>query len=308
MLKIETESDNKKSTLLNEHRVYEVIQKKQPEEYRKRFLIEYAYDKRSNVHISALELLGANLDDLKRVTNGYLVDINNTLRIAVETLRCIKDLHAMGIVHGDIKPGNFLVRPNRRFPIALIDFGLSEIEDEDNGSSKYKGTPKYSSLPVLSGTRPKKCDDIYSWIISMVYLLCGSLPWSHINNKDKIKEMMEDEDGEKFKKFVPQELMEIYQYASSLANDDRNAEIDYEKIEDLLARSIVRHYVQWKDPYFWEDIKEEVMLRVSPILLTINSGDKPIPHPDPDSDLYDNEVSIELVFDDSKKRGCCYLI
>lgn len=305
MLKIETEDPNKKSTLYNEHKVYEIIQKKQPEEYRKRFLVEAAYDKRDKYHISVLELLGANLDDLKRATNGYLVDINNAVRIAIETLRCIKDLHNMGIVHGDIKPGNFIVRPNKRFPVALIDFGLSEIEEEDNSSSKYKGTPRYSSLPVLSGTKPKRCDDIFSWIISIIYLLCGSLPWSHLKNKEKIKELMEKDDGESYKKFVPTELMEIYKYALELSND-RSNDIDFEKIEDLLARCIVRHYIQWKDPYFWEFVKDDVITKISPIMLTINSADQPIPHPDPDSDLYDNEVSIELVFGESKK-GCCLL-
>ena len=50
-----------------------------------------------------------------------------TLLVAVEHLA------SMGVMHRDIKPTNFLYDPSSRTGL-LIDFGLSEIEVDQNGN------------------------------------------------------------------------------------------------------------------------------------------------------------------------------
>ena len=48
------------------------------------------------------------------------------LRYSREMILCLKKIHAMHIIHCDIKPANFLIR-NDMNEISLIDFGLSKI-------------------------------------------------------------------------------------------------------------------------------------------------------------------------------------
>ena len=52
-----------------------------------------------------------------------------TLLVAVE------HLSSMGVMHRDIKPTNFLYDPSSRTGL-LIDFGLSEIEVDQNGNPR----------------------------------------------------------------------------------------------------------------------------------------------------------------------------
>ena len=59
------------------------------------------------------------------------------IRIMVQIMRGLAFLHSKDIVHGDIKPGNILVKSetNNRAVIKLGDFGLSQILDPEGFSS-----------------------------------------------------------------------------------------------------------------------------------------------------------------------------
>lgn len=48
-----------------------------------------------------------------------------------QLLSAVKHLSDRGIVHRDIKPSNFLWDPRSRKGV-LIDFGLSEVETDEN--------------------------------------------------------------------------------------------------------------------------------------------------------------------------------
>lgn len=87
------------------------------------------------------ELLGPSLDSL---INKQHEDINHQsinfhikiLKYGKEMLLCLKKLHAMHVIHCDVKPENFLFRNGNE--ISLIDFGLSKIVK--NYKSDQKGS------------------------------------------------------------------------------------------------------------------------------------------------------------------------
>lgn len=59
-----------------------------------------------------------------------------------QLLSAVKHLSDHGIVHRDIKPTNFLWDPIDKKGI-LIDFGLSEVETDENGEPRKNGDNEY---------------------------------------------------------------------------------------------------------------------------------------------------------------------
>ncbi|KAL6159533.1 hypothetical protein ACJQWK_06059 [Exserohilum turcicum] len=78
-------------------------------------------------------------------------------RLCQDIARGLEALHSEGIVHGDVKPQNILVKnsssiENDRESVVtarLTDFGSSSFCSENNGYESYVGTPLFSSPEVL---------------------------------------------------------------------------------------------------------------------------------------------------------------
>lgn len=78
-------------------------------------------------------------------------------RLCQDIARGLEALHSEGIVHGDVKPQNILVKnsssikndPESVITARLTDFGHSSFCSENNGYESYVGTPLFSSPEVL---------------------------------------------------------------------------------------------------------------------------------------------------------------
>lgn len=53
------------------------------------------------------------------------LDVGPFCAVVGTLLRALRDMHAAGVVHRDVKPGNVVVAPGERAPLQLIDFGSS---------------------------------------------------------------------------------------------------------------------------------------------------------------------------------------
>jgi serine/threonine-protein kinase len=89
----------------------------------------------------------------------------------------LAEAHEHGILHRDIKPGNFILHKKGR--VMLSDFGIARSTADKNltETNVVAGTPSYMSPEQLSGEKVHPASDIYSWAVSFYMLISGRLPY-----------------------------------------------------------------------------------------------------------------------------------
>ncbi|WP_223162724.1 serine/threonine-protein kinase [Nocardioides antri] len=101
-------------------------------------------------------------------------------RLVDQTLQALEAVHAAGIVHRDIKPGNLLLEPTGRgVPhLRLGDFGIAVPTDEARLThvAMVIGTPGYMPPEQQLGADPDPSADIYALGMVMLEMLTGTKP------------------------------------------------------------------------------------------------------------------------------------
>jgi len=106
-------------------------------------------------------------------------------RLMYQVLEALLDLHSRRIVHRDLKPENLLFYDNTdNSKIVVVDFGLSEYEEELNADSPVCGTATYLAPEVIAQTESSRAQDLWSCGVISYIMLCGYPPFFK-NQQDK---------------------------------------------------------------------------------------------------------------------------
>ena len=85
-----------------------------------------------------------------------------------QLLHTLRHIHASGVVHCDLKPGNIVFTRSTAY---IIDFGLSRYgEPMSEKTSKIIGSHAYCSENVLNLRPPREKDDVVSLVLSIATL------------------------------------------------------------------------------------------------------------------------------------------
>ena len=104
-----------------------------------------------------MDRVGCSLEQLLDRLGGKFT-IYTVCHIMKEALTRLRELHACGILHRDVKPANFCLKARGQRELYLIDFGISaEYLDEENDHRSceavagFVGTRRFASINVHKG-------------------------------------------------------------------------------------------------------------------------------------------------------------
>lgn len=98
-----------------------------------------------------------------------LEDIFRQLALALQAL------HGAGVLHGDLKPSNFLITKDEQ-RIVLLDFGLARPPGASSSDHLFAGTPEYMPPEQAQGKDLTEAADWYSYGVVLFEGLTGRLP------------------------------------------------------------------------------------------------------------------------------------
>ncbi|KAH6576414.1 hypothetical protein BASA60_004525 [Batrachochytrium salamandrivorans] len=209
-----------------------------------------------------MERLGPNLSDIRKQMGGKF-SIATTALLAKHMLLGIEASHKIGILHRDIKPGNFCmaaagspyVDEYKRPRCFLIDFGLSRRYISSSGRVReprskvgFRGTARYASISAHHGTELCRADDLWSLFYIIVEFLTGVLPWRG-KEKEKIGHMKKELTNPDLVSGLPSPVLFIHTYLLSLSYATVP---DYQLILHFLDELFKTSNMPIDTPYDWD--------------------------------------------------------
>ena len=150
----------------------------------------------NNLCYMVMELLGGSIEELKQQQPTNSFSFKLVLKIGIQVLEILKNVHNRELIHRDIKPDNLLLGIHTP-QIYLIDFGLAKrfmtndsTHIEQKGIKQLLGTPNFASINSHNLIELSRRDDIESLAYTLLYLHNGTLLWKNTNiNVDEIQKI-----------------------------------------------------------------------------------------------------------------------
>ena len=111
----------------------------------------------------------------KVMDDGGPLPVDAAVAIARELASALAHVHALGVVHRDVKPANILL--SRRGDVKLTDFGIARDTSEPHDGLGVVGTPAYMSPEQVLGDRLDFRSDLFALGIVLFEMLTGRRPF-----------------------------------------------------------------------------------------------------------------------------------
>eukprot|EP01129_Flabellula_baltica_P014255 TRINITY_DN6786_c0_g1_i1.p1 TRINITY_DN6786_c0_g1~~TRINITY_DN6786_c0_g1_i1.p1 ORF type:complete len:320 (-),score=69.29 TRINITY_DN6786_c0_g1_i1:24-983(-) len=216
--------------------------------------------KKGSCYVLVMEFLGASLSDLFYKKDKKL-SLKTVLMVAVQMISRIETLHEHGIVHRDIKPGNFImgVGENKRI-VYCIDFGLASYYRDYKGEhipykerGTFRGTHRYASINAHKKIEQSRRDDLEAMGYVFVYFVKGILPWQNLKYKKANRRVIignkkTEVPLEELTEGLPNAFSEYIRYCRNLRFEETP---DYEYLRQLFLSCMEQNNIDHDYEYDW---------------------------------------------------------
>ena len=175
-----------------------------------------------------------------RVQSEGPLELEEILRLGMQTARGLAAAHAQGLVHRDVKPSNILLDGSVERAL-LTDFGLARAVDDASitRTGMIAGTPQYMSPEQARGGSVDARSDLFS-LGCVLYFLCTGHPPFRADNSYAILRLITDEEPRSIREInpgIPDWLCRIVQKLMAKKPEDRYATASElaEQLEACLA-------------------------------------------------------------------------
>ena len=214
--------------------------------------------------ILAMNYIGPSLQNCLERCDGNF-SLGTTLKVSIQVLDILKQIHDKGVVLRYLKPKNMVVGSgkNKNF-VYLIDFDLARKVIIDGKHIQYGkvehilGNRNFISINLHNYIEASRRDDVESLGYNLVYFMKGKFPWSG-RDKEETKEKKMNISLEELCSGLPDEFKEFIEYSRKLEFSEKP---DYEYLNSLLLRAAEKNNIDINSvKYDWE-IKNEEMERI----------------------------------------------
>lgn len=143
-----------------------------------------------------MTLVGKSFQDLRKTSAFNKFSMGTAISVARQSLEAVEDLHNIGFLHRDIKPGNYTIGRKEMHELRkvyMLDFGMARKFAREDGTLRnpraragFRGTVKYAPLACHIQREQCRKDDIESWLYMVVEMTCGRLPWRNLSDPNDV--------------------------------------------------------------------------------------------------------------------------
>ncbi len=214
-----------------------------------------------------MELLDGYIQGEKLIKEcKTLAEIKSKVNIIIEGCKAIEKMHAIGIIHRDIKPDNLMVKDQK---IKFIDLGIAKSNESLNLTieGSLLGTPAYMSEDQVLGKTPTYNNDIYALGATLYSLLTGKEPYSVYFNENKEKTLLKNTTNP-----IERLLLIKDKNIRMLTPKELDKKIP-EALNDMIMHALELHQTKYSEVYdFRRDL--ETFIKNEPYILKSDSVNK----------------------------------
>ncbi|MFF4409453.1 serine/threonine-protein kinase [Streptomyces sp. NPDC001404] len=150
-------------------------------------------------------------------------------RIGLGLVRALREVHAVGVLHRDIKPGNVLLTARGR--VVLTDFGIAAVQDAAalTMAGTLVGSPDYMAPERIEGREQGPPSDLWSLGATLCAAVAGHSPFARATTLATLHAVLYEEPE------LPPEAGPLRELLSGLLLKDPGGRPALDGVEETLA-------------------------------------------------------------------------